>query len=660
MKSVIKIDILSEKRQFTLAGDTHSLLQNRRAMLYLNEYLKVDLSSSDNVLIGYEEGSQEQVLQELLKFLSKHGFESELSENIRSLMSDFIQEEENFKEFSSQAFSIRNNNLSEQHHKDFENFTNILIGKLKRSLYPLQLLSAYHLTFSQNACNFSVPGSGKTSIVYGAYAFLRNLSMDDVKRVDKLLVIGPLSSFGPWEAEYKECFGMPAVSKRLSGGLSKEEKAYHFYASNPAELTLVSYQGVPNMFQDIVNFLKKYKVMVVLDEAHKIKNIEGGIIAGVILRLAQYCKSRVILTGTPAPNGYEDLYNLFKFIWPNKNVIKYHPFQLKDMTQNNNDRRIPELVNQVSPYFLRIKKTDLGLPNPIDKEPIVVKMGSLQSEIYNYIENKYMDFFKAHMGSSNLSSMFSKARLIRLMQASTNPALLKKPIDVYFQELGIGNETFIDDSGIIDKILKYETLEVPQKFLTTGALVKSLIEKNLKVIVWSIFIQNIHDFSAYLSSIGIESRQLYGATPIEGDNDDMDNNVDNETREGIIREFHNPSSVFKVIIANPFAISESISLHKACHNAIYLERSFNAANFIQSKDRIHRYGLKKDDQINYFYILSDNNIDFTIHQRLKEKEKRMMDIIEKEPIPLFKLLEETDEIDIRALIDNYVKRTKRL
>jgi len=660
MKTVIKIDVLPEGKQFTLSGDIVLLLQNRRAMLYLNEYLKADLSNPDKILIGYEEGNQEQVLQDLLKFLSKHGLESELGKDIKSLMSNFIQEEENFKEFSSQAFLIRNNNLSKQHYKDFESFTNVLIDKFTRGLYQLQLLSAYHLAFSQNACNFSVPGSGKTSIVYGAYAYLKNLPIDHVKRVDKLLIIGPLSSFGPWEAEYKECFGTSAVSKRLSGGLSKEERGYHFYASNPAELTLVSYQGVPSMFPDIVNFLKKYKVMVVLDEAHKIKNIEGGIIAGVILRLAQYCKSRVILTGTPVPNGYEDLYNLFKFIWPNKNVIKYHPFQLKDMTQNDNDKRIPELVDQVSPYFVRIRKSDLGLPVPIENEPVVVKMGNHQAEIYNYIENKYMDFFRAHMGSSNLNSMFSKARLVRLMQASTNPALLKKPIDLYFQELGIGNETFIDDSDIIDKILKYETLEIPQKFLAAGELVKSLIEKNSKVVVWSIFIQNIHDFSAYLTSIGIESRKLYGATPIERDDNNNMSDIDNETREGIIREFHNPSSAFKVIIANPFAISESISLHKACHNAIYLERSFNAAHFIQSKDRIHRYGLKKDDQINYFYILSDNNIDLTINQRLKEKEKRMMDIIEKEPIPLFKLLEETNEGDIRALMDSYVKRTKRL
>lgn len=83
-----------------------------------------------------------------------------------------------------------------------------------------------------------------------------------------------------------------------------------------------------------------------------------------------------------------------------------------------------------------------------------------------------------------------------------------------------------------------------------------------------------------------------------------------------------------MIIANPFAISESISLHKACHTAIYIERTFNAAHFIQSKDRIHRYGLEKGDKINYYYLLSDNNTDRTIHNRLIFKEERMIKIIE--------------------------------
>lgn len=41
------------------------------------------------------------------------------------------------------------------------------------------------------------------------------------------------------------------------------------------------------------------------------------------------------------------------------------------------------------------------------------------------------------------------------------------------------------------------------------------------------------------------------------------------TREEIIQEFINPSSGVDVLIANPAACAESISLHKTCSHAIY-------------------------------------------------------------------------------------------
>ena len=157
---------------------------------------------------------------------------------------------------------------------------------------------------------------------------------------------------------------------------------------------------------------------------------------------------------------------------------------------------------------------------------------------------------------------------------------------------------------------------------------------------------------------GIPCKTLYGATPVaSGD----ENEEDVETREKIIAEFHKPDSMFKVIIANPFAVAESISLHKACHNAIYLERSFNAAHFIQSKDRIHRYGLKPGTETNYYYLLSEDSIDGIIHNRLIEKETRLRDIIESMPIPLFENAGlETGDDDIKALIAEYVNRTKKM
>lgn len=652
----IKINIDSTNAYYLLKGDIEKLKSKRRAYLFLRDYLNADCSNIDYIKIPCEVQEREGVLQDIQKIIKKFGFQENLSGNVKNILKDYFQEEENFREFSRKAYTIRNNELDDEHTREFEEFTNILIDNLPtRRLYELQLLSAYHLAFSQNACNFSAPGSGKTSIVYGAYAYLKNLPKDDQKHVNRLLIIGPLSSFGPWESEHKECFGIRPTSKRLSGGVSRDERINHFYSSNPAEISLLSYKGVINMLEDLIFFLKKFKVMVVLDEAHNIKNIEGGIIATSVLSIAKYCKARVVLTGTPAPNGYEDIYNLFSFIWPNKRIIQYHLFQLKDMSSNRNDSRIDKLIEGVSPYFIRIRKSDLDIPNPLNHPPTWVKMGDVQREIYEYIESSYMPYFMQQEANQNLSDLFAKARLIRLMQVSTNPALLQRPIEEFFIEQGISNETFIDDSEILGQILNYKNLETPKKFLVAGELINEIIQQGEKVIVWATFVQNISDFQDYLSSIEIESKILYGATPIE--QNEPDENV--ETRESIIREFHKDDSSFKVIIANPFAVGESISLHKVCKNAIYLERTFNAAHFIQSKDRIHRFGLKPDDRINYYYVLSDNATDRTIHERLEYKERRMMEIIENEPIPLFSILESEDTNDIKALIKNYVNQSTK-
>ncbi len=654
---MLQIDIGPSDNCYILKGDITSLKSNRSAFLFLKDYLNADFTNAGFIKIPFEVETKESVWQGVQKIIMKNQLEIAFSKNIETLLSDFIREEDNFKNFSQQANSIRNNELDSIHVCQFKEFTNQLLNNVpKRRLYSLQLLSAYHLAFSQHACNFSVPGSGKTSVVYGAYAYLKNLPEHDPKKIDRLLIIGPLSSFGPWETEYEECFGDKPSSKRLAGGISKLDRNNYFYSGNPSELTLISYRGVSNMLDDLVVFLKKYRVMIVLDEAHNIKNTEGGVNATSVLQIAKYCKSRVVLTGTPAPNGYEDIYNLFNFIWPTKKVIRYHLSQLKDMSTNFKDPRISNLIQDVSPYFIRVKKSDLNLPLPISNPPIIVEMGEIQREIYDYIENSYLEYFMKKEENQNRKDLFAQARLIRLMQASTNPALLQEPVDSYFMEAGISNDTFIDDSGILEKIIDYKNLEIPQKFIYGAELIKKIISRGDKVVVWATFIKNILGFQEYLASVGISSKTLYGATPIERD----DTEGDIETRESIIKEFHKSDSSFSVIIANPFAVGESISLHKACKNAIYLERTFNAAHFIQSKDRIHRYGLKPEDKINYYYLLSDNTTDRTIHERLEYKEGRMMKIIESEPIPLFSRLDADDTDDIKALIKNYVNQVPRV
>ena len=48
------------------------------------------------------------------------------------------------------------------------------------------------------------------------------------------------------------------------------------------------------------------------------------------------------------------------------------------------------LLNSIAPFFIRIKKSDLGIPAAIEHDPIIVPMGAAQRRIYDVIEKKYM------------------------------------------------------------------------------------------------------------------------------------------------------------------------------------------------------------------------------------------------------------------------------
>lgn len=655
---MIIIDLNKDKNELYLKGNIEEIKENKSFRISLQSF---NCSIKDDY-IAIQTDNLVENLNKLIRLFKKHNIDTKIAQNSATELRNFEIEEKEFQEFSKKALEIKENHCNAE---EFEHFITILNKKLVRTLYPLQLLSAYHLSFSQNACNFSVPGAGKTSIVYGAYTYLSNLDKNNSKYVNKLLIIGPLSSFGPWELEYKECFNTtPNIQKLVN--MDKAEKKIHLEPSlfSP-EIILISYASVISLQKDIIQFLLNNQVMVVLDEAHKIKNTDKGKSAKCVLELSKYAKSRVVLTGTPAPNSYEDLYNIFEFIWPQKNILGFNLNALENMSKKVNDKRVSKLIDNISPYFIRISKKDLGITAPIIHPPIIVEMNDIQSRIYEYIEKHYLDDLSKNYNSDTsqkIGKASALAKIIRLMQASSNPAMLKEPLSKSYcldDDLGdkLGN---IDDTNIIGQILDYENKETPSKFQALGNLVRQILDKKEKVIIWATFISTIESIEKYLENLGIKSKKLYGAVPVENKTADEDEN-DIETREKIIREFHLENSDFKVIIANPFAVAESISLHKACHNAIYLERSFNAAHFIQSKDRIHRFGLAKDIETNYYFILSKNTIDETIHSRLEEKEMRLNEILDSREIPLFNsaYAELCDNNDINRLLQDYVKRTKR-
>ena len=317
------------------------------------------------------------------------------------------------------------------------------------------------------------------------------------------------------------------------------------------------------------------------------------------------------------------------------------------MSKHDGDSRVSELVSRIAPFYIRIKKSDLGLPEPTFLPPDIVEMSPIQAMIYDAIAN--MAVGRLEDSSQNAANRLSA--IIRLRQAATNPALLSRGLEDYYDELDetvpritLDNNLYVSDD-ILRLIDSYKETETPRKFVEAGEIAKDIVSHGGKLVIWCEFVGTCDDLSDYLYSIGIDNRILYGKT-------------DFPSRESIINEFTDtdkPSS-FSVIIANPHAVGESISLHTTCHNALYLEQSFNAGTYMQSKDRIHRVGLLQSDVTKYYYIHSANTIDGVVFDRVNIKEKRMLDLIESEEIPLIAdnqdFLEDNED-DIKAIIRGY-------
>ena len=118
-----------------------------------------------------------------------------------------------------------------------------------------------------------------------------------------------------------------------------------------------------------------------------------------------------------------------------------------------------------------------------------------------------------------------------------------------------------------------------------------------------------------------------------------------------------------MLIANPAACAESISLHKICHDAIYLDRTFNCGQFIQSLDRIHRIGLEQNEIVNYHILIAKDTIDETIDRRLDEKLETMIRVLEDDiPIggldvegPEMEQTETEEQVDFDATVKDVEK-----
>jgi SNF2 family DNA or RNA helicase len=465
-----------------------------------------------------------------------------------------------------------------------------LLDKLKaigfnRELSQEQLRNVCKIAALPAAATFSVPGAGKTTEALATFFYRAH---DD----ERLLVVAPKNAFAAWDEQIEVC--MPKLDTKFARLRSGRDKIVKQLDDDP-RFMLITYQQLARIPDLMAAHCARFKVHVYLDESHRIKSGIAKQTARATLALSCLPVGKLIMSGTPMPQSTDDLIPQFAFIYP-------------EISANADN-----VVDLIRPVYVRTNKTELGLP-PVTRVMAQLPMAPIQNELY-----KLMKFEVAREAASALSTYNKQAfralgrSVARLLQFVSNPALLSAELS--FAHSDLLTAALAEGDG---PKLKYVLKRARQ-----------LTREGHKVLIWSSFVRNVEYIAERLSDIG--AVYIHGGVDA-GDEDD------DETREGKIKLFHDDPNI-RVMIANPAAASEGISLHRVCHHAIYLDRTFNAAHYLQSEDRIHRFGLAKDQKTTIEIVECIDTIDETVRERLSYKIGKMADALEDsslkpDPIPI--------------------------
>lgn len=463
----------------------------------------------------------------------------------------------------------------------------------------------------RHGANFSVPGAGKTRVGLAVFQALRR-----TKGIQRLLIVGPKSCYESWQYENRTCMDEPLRMEVFSRD------------ADPArEALIVNYERLPGSVNELGQWLAARESMLLLDEAHRMKLGADGSYGAACLTLGPCSRHRLILTGTPAPNGVKDLENLFGFVWPGHGRHK--------VTQAVADGDLAKASQVLRPLFTRTTKGELELP-PAIPQLVPVAMPPLHQEVYEALIGR----FSARAAGSEADFQALGKIIVYMLMAATSPALLAvgttryEPLAYQVPPLAVPEGTPLYE--LMRDLPRYEMSPKYQKVL---AIVNENAKQGRKTLVWSTFIRSLNTLQRILGEFS--PALVHGGT---------------EDREAEIKRFRSDPDCM-VLLSNPATLGEGINLHHHCHDAVYVDRDFAAGRFLQSLDRIHRLGLAPETKTRITVLSSEGTIDEVVAQRLSDKLRFMGHILDDPAIQQLADLEEEPEVgggldqgDLQALM----------
>ena len=481
-----------------------------------------------------------------------------------------------------------------------------------RDLHPHQRRGVLHALHAQHAANFSVPGAGKTATTLAVLAAHRV-----AETVDAAIVVGPLSSFRPWEAEAEAALPGVLRVQRLHN-MTPAQRAGVYADTSTGDLILMSYPTAVADETALRALGERLKLMLIVDEAHRVKRFIGGAWAVALVRIAERAQARMILSGTPMPHSARDLWSQFTILFPGGELAGSRMTHVARINSG-----LDGLVRHLAPFYVRTPKDQLGL-EPYRVQTHRVDAPDVQSEIYREVADGLRRQVALATTAVNQLLALRRARPIRLLQAASNPALLNDD-DAFFHVPPVP----ADDATFCARLDNYGRLgELPAKMSWVLERLVELHRIGEKAVVWTSFILNIDQFAQLVRErYGDSVFNVDGRVPAAGGEelDELD-----DSRERRIDRFL-AADGFAVLVANPAACAESISLHSHCHRAFYLDRTYDCARWLQSIDRIHRLGLppgvRVEVHVPQLYVDNGPTIDGLVELSLARKESAMQQFL---------------------------------
>lgn len=438
---------------------------------------------------------------------------------------------------------------------------------------------------------FMEPGTGKTGTTVNILRKIFTQNGD----VLPTLVLCPPVVIANWKTEILRFSKIPA-SKILPLTGSGKERAKALKEAPCDTICITNYEALnmPELFEEMKVFLKKNKSVLVLDEAHKCKDISAKRTKKAI-ELADIATYRYILTGTPILNNLMDIFAQFRILDRGQRFgMNFFSFRARYFEDKNRampaskyfpnwqlmkgaDRRIREIMEPVSIHVEKSKC--LSLP-PLVKKIIEVPMSKEQSRLYEAMKKDLVATITSESG-------FEQHSIAEL--AITKALRLQQIVSGHLRVEGM------------DGVSTVQIKDNPRR-----AVLEELLEDLApyhKVLIWAVFKDNYADIRAVCDKLGLGYVELHGE--IKNKNEAAD-------------DFRKDPKI-RVLIGHPGSGGIGLNLVEASY-MLYYSRSFSLEYDIQSEARCYRGGSEQHESITRIDLVTPGTIDELVLKSLEQKQ----------------------------------------